>query len=78
MKDPCFTIRDSRMNSESEQINEAGGQGEAKLRLVRIYVMAFTKGLKTAERLSGIFAQWQDAEARFFAPARIMEAEGRS
>ena len=43
---------------------------------LRIYVMAFTKGgLKTAERLSGIFSQWQDAEARFFAPARIMEAE---
>ena len=42
---------------------------------LRIYVMAFTAaGLKTAERLSGIFSQWQDAEARFFAPARIMEA----
>ena len=42
---------------------------------LRIYVMAFTAaGLETAERLSGIFAQWQDAEARFFAPARIMEA----
>lgn len=43
---------------------------------LRIYVMAFTAaGLETAERLSGIFAQWQDAEARFFAPVRIMEAE---
>lgn len=42
---------------------------------LRIYVMAFTAaGLETAERLSGIFSQWQDAEARFFAPARIMEA----
>ena len=42
---------------------------------LRIYVMAFTAaGLKTAERLSGILSQWQDAEARFFAPARIMEA----
>lgn len=43
---------------------------------LRIYVMAFTTaGLKTAERLSGIFAQWQDAEARFFAPARLEKAE---
>ena len=42
---------------------------------VRIYVMAFTAaGLKTAERLSGIFSQQKNAEARFFAPARIMEA----
>ena len=43
---------------------------------LRIYVMAFTAaGLKTAERLSGIFSQWQDAEARFFAPARLAQAE---
>ena len=43
---------------------------------LRIYVMAFTAGgIETAERLSGIFSQWQDAEARFFAPARLAQAE---
>ena len=42
---------------------------------LRIYVMAFTAaGLETAERLSGIFSQQKNAEVRFFAPARIMEA----
>ena len=42
---------------------------------LRVYVMAFTSGgLKTAKRLSGILSHQKDAEARFFAPARIMEA----
>lgn len=43
---------------------------------LRIYVMAFTAaGLETAERLSGIFSQQKNAEVRFFAPARLAQAE---
>ena len=42
---------------------------------LRIYVMAFTAaGLETAERLSGIFSQQKNAEVRFFAPARLVQA----
>lgn len=42
---------------------------------LRIYVMAFTAaGLETAERLSGIFSQQKNAEARFFAPSRLAKA----